>query len=429
MNNFTSLAPDDAMAEAGELPQVKTPPILAEAAFYGLAGEFCRALAPSTEADPTALLAQVLIAFGAACGRGPHLMIDGSRHGVNEFAVIVGQSSKARKGTGWRRTIETLRYSDEEFFEDRVMGGLSSGEGLIFQIRDEVMAFDPKKQEHFVADPGILDKRLLLVEEEFSAILKQVEREGNILSQIVRQAWDSRTLSPLTKNHRIRTTNPHISIVGQITEVELRNRLSEVEIANGFGNRFLWFFVKRSKLLPFGAFFDKSRFFGDRFRQALEFAKTVEGMAMSPGFMKDWAAVYPVLTEAAPGLAGSLTSRQEAHAMRLSMIYALLDQEKVIDSRHLKAALSIIDFVSDSVSYIFGEASGDPVQDKIVKTLDEGSGRMSLTEIHGLFDRHVPKNKLETALNELVRSGKIEVQSIPGENGGRPKTTISRKRI
>ena len=111
------------------------------------------------------------------------------------------------------------------------------------------------------------------------------------------------------------------------------------------------------------------------------------------------------------------------------MIYALLDQEKVIDSRHLKAALSIIDFVSDSVSYIFGEASGDPVQDKIVKTLDEGSGRMSLTEIHGLFDRHVPKNKLETALNELVRSGKIEVQSIPGENGGRPKTTISRKRI
>ncbi len=428
MKNFTSLAPDDAMAEAGELPQVKTPPILAEAAFYGLAGEFCRALAPSTEADPTALLAQVLIAFGAACGRGPHLMIDGSRHGVNEFAVIVGQSAKARKGTGWRRSIETLRYSDEEFFEDRVMGGLSSGEGLIFQIRDEVEGFNPKKQEHFVADPGISDKRLLLVEEEFSAILKQVEREGNILSQIVRQAWDSRTLSPLTKNNRIRATNPHISIIGQITEVELRNRLSEVEIANGFGNRFLWFFVRRSKLLPFGAFFDQSRFFGDRFRQALEFAKTVEGMAMSPAFMKDWEAIYPVLTEAAPGLAGSLTSRQEAHAMRLAMIFALLDQERVIDSRHLRAALAIIDFVSDSVYYIFGEASGDPVQDKIVKALDEGSGRMSLTEIYGLFDRHVPKNKLESALDELVRRGKIEVQILSGEAGGRPKTTILRKK-
>ncbi|MHB1286478.1 MAG: hypothetical protein ACYCYP_07950 [Leptospirales bacterium] len=428
MNNFTAVSPEEAMAEAGELPQVKTPPILSDVAFYGLAGEFCRALAPSTEADPAAILLQTLIAFGAACGRGPHLMIDGSRHGVNEFGVIVGQSSKARKGTGWRRTHETLSYADEEFFEDGVKGGLSSGEGLIYQIRDEVQAFDPKKGAHYTADPGISDKRLLLVEEEFSAILKQVEREGNVLSQIVRQAWDSRTLSPLTKANRIKATNPHISIIGQITEVELRKRLSEVEIANGFGNRILWFFVRRSKLLPFGACFDQSRFFGDRFRCALEFAKTVQGMAMSPSFMKDWEAVYPVLTEAAPGLAGSLTSRQEAHAMRLSMIFALMDQEKVIDSRHLRPTLAIVDFVSDSVSYIFGEVSGDPIQDKIVKALDVGTGRISLTEIHGLFDRHVPKNKLETALDALVRSGKIEVQSLPGEAGGRPKTIILRKR-
>ncbi len=416
------------MAEAGELPKIKTPPVLSEMAFYGLAGEFCRALAPSTEADPAGLLAQVLIAFGAACGRGPHLTIDGSRHGTNEFAVVVGASSKARKGTGWRRTIETLRTADEEFFEDRVMGGASSGEGLIFQIRDEVKNFDPKKQEYFVADPGIFDKRLLLVEEEFSAILKQVEREGNVLSQIIRQSWDSRTLSPLTKSNRIKATNPHVSIIGQITEVELQGRLSEIEIGNGFANRFLWFFVRRSKLLPFGASFEQSKFFGDRFSQALEFAKTVEGMAMSPGFMKDWEAVYPVLTEAAPGLFGSLISRQEAHAVRLSMIFALLDQERVIDSRHLRAALAIIDFVSDSISYIFGEASGDPIQDKIVKTLDEGLGRMSLTEIHGLFDRHVPKNKLESALDNLVRTGKIEVQILSGETGGRPRTTISRKR-
>ena len=426
MSNFTPIDPEDAMLESGSLPEIKPPPVLSEAAFEGLAGEFVEALSVHTEADCAAILGQVLVAFGAACGRGPHLWIDGSRHGTNEFLVIVGESSKARKGTSWNRTKETLSTADPDFFEHRVMGGLSSGEGLIYQVRDEVKAFDPKKGENYIADPGVSDKRLLLIEDEFSSILKQIERDGNTLSSIIRQSWDSRKLSPLTKNNRIAATNTHISIIGQITQDELKKRLTETETSNGFGNRFLWFYVKRSGLLPFGGQFERQREFGERFREALEFAQGVGAVGMSADFRTEWEAIYPILSEARPGLAGSLTSRSEAHAIRLSMIYALIDQSRTIRAEHLKSALAVIDFVDDSVDYVFGKTIGDPIADKILTALENGP--ITLTAISALFDGHASRAKIERALNMLAESGAIIVQ-IDSSTGGRPKTVIHRRGV
>jgi hypothetical protein len=49
-----------------------------------------------------------LLAAGNAIGRTVFAVADGSRHYTNEFAVVVGQSSKARKGTSWNRVLEVL---------------------------------------------------------------------------------------------------------------------------------------------------------------------------------------------------------------------------------------------------------------------------------------------------------------------------------
>jgi len=83
-------------------------PSLGERAFHGLAGEFVKVLFPHTEADTAALLVQTLVVFGAAVGRGPHLILDGSRHQPNEYAVIVGASGKERKGASWARIKSVL---------------------------------------------------------------------------------------------------------------------------------------------------------------------------------------------------------------------------------------------------------------------------------------------------------------------------------
>ena len=49
-------------------PPEQWPEPLDEAAFHGLAGEFVRMVEPHTEADPNALLVQVLVSYGNAIG-------------------------------------------------------------------------------------------------------------------------------------------------------------------------------------------------------------------------------------------------------------------------------------------------------------------------------------------------------------------------
>jgi hypothetical protein len=229
------------------------PDALAESAYQGLFGDIARAIEPDTESDPAAILVQVIVAFGALVGRGPHVRVEGDEHHLNLFIVLAGDTSKARKGTSWSRVREL--FSQIRTWP-RVVNGLSSGEGLKYHVRDAIMKLERDKRtgrtEEVLIDPGVDDKRLLVVESEFAQVLRQGARAGNTLSATIRAAWDTGVLMTLTKNDPITATGAHISIIGHITIDELRSELTATDSANGFANRFLFMCVKRSKLLPFG---------------------------------------------------------------------------------------------------------------------------------------------------------------------------------
>jgi hypothetical protein len=55
-------------------------PVIAPAAYHGLAGEVVARILPDTESDPAALLLQYLVSFGNAVGRGPYYQIESSKH-------------------------------------------------------------------------------------------------------------------------------------------------------------------------------------------------------------------------------------------------------------------------------------------------------------------------------------------------------------
>ena len=231
-----------------------------EAAFYGLAGKIVRRILLETEADPVALLFQLLAAFGNIIGRTAYMVADGARHYCNIFGVLVGETSKGRKGTAWRNILNILQHLDEQWCNDCIAHGLSSGEGLIWAVREPISEKKPIKQkgrhtgeyETVVTDHGVEDKRLLVIESEFANPLKVATREGNILSAIIRCAWETGDLRTMTKNSPARATDAHISFVGHITRQENRRLLTETESANGFANRICWLAVRRSKCLPEG---------------------------------------------------------------------------------------------------------------------------------------------------------------------------------
>jgi hypothetical protein len=85
----------------GERLMIDWPTPVDHAALHGPAGEFVVLTEPHTESDPMALLAQFLVWFGTAIGRTAHYAVEASRHFGNEFVVLVGPSSKGRKGSSW----------------------------------------------------------------------------------------------------------------------------------------------------------------------------------------------------------------------------------------------------------------------------------------------------------------------------------------
>jgi hypothetical protein len=377
-------------------------------------------LDPHTEADAVGILVQFLAAFGNIIGSNPYYQIESDRHRASLFSVHVGASAKGRKGTAGGRVRAVTRLADETWSDERTVSGLSSGEGLINAVRDKVEKFDVKAQQFETIDPGVVDKRLMVVEPEFAGALSAMERHGNTLSPVIRNAWDGQKLQTLTKASPLKATGAHISIIAHITEEEARARLTRTEMANGFANRFLFCCVRRSKLLPHGGALPEAELAdtAQRVKAAADFARQIGRVGMTADAAAAWAAAYSELSAERPGLVGANIARAEAQVIRLSLIFALLDMTDMITPRHIEAAMAVWAYCEDSALRTFGDSLGDPVADDILRALRQSAhSGMTRTEISNLFGRH-RTTEIGAALQLLKTKGRI--RSGSKRTNGRP---------
>ena len=389
------------------------PAPLDEAAYYGLAGEYVRMLDPHTEADPAAILYQFLVAFGNIVGRAPFFVVEADSHYTNEFLLLVGKTAKGRKGTSFGHIRKLFSEIDQDWTQERIKSGLISGEGLIYNVRDAMKD-----------DEGVSDKRLVAFEPEFANVLRVIERRENTLSTTLRQSWDTGHLRTLAKNTPVKASDAHISLISHITKDELRRRMSEAEAFNGFANRFLFVCVKRSKLLPEGSNIQALNFSRiiQGLNEAVKFSQTVGKLQRDKEARAIWREVYGPLTRDTPGLLGGMISRSEAHVLRLSMMYALLDCSKYIRKPHLMAALALWEYAETSAQYIFESFTGDNIADKIYAAA-QGGGTDGITRTfvcQDLFQRNVKRERIDQAISSLVNMEKIRFEVTT--TGGRPET-------
>jgi hypothetical protein len=281
--------------------------------------------------------------------------------------------------------------------------------GLIWTVRD------PAGQ-----DPGQVDKRLLVIEPEFATVLKSTSRELSTLSPTLRSAWDGRPLALLTRTAPARATEAHISIIGHITQTELRRHTTTVEIANGFLNRFIFAAVRRVRLLPEGGDPDPLKGTGlSRYlTSVLAHTCTAGKVTLSPSARELWWQLYPQLTQPADGLLGQLTARAEAHIVRLTLLYALLDGQKTIAPEHLHAAVALWNYAQRSAAWALGQATGDPLAEHIHAALARAPDGLTRTQIRDLCQRNLPADRVEQALHTLTAAGRA--QQTRTLTGGRP---------
>jgi hypothetical protein len=402
--------------------ELRTRPTLHPAALHGLAGDVVRAAMESTEGDPVGILTFFLVAFGNAAGPSAYHRVGDDEHGTALFAVIVGDSAKDRKGHSRTTPLRLMKQADPDWY-GRVVKGLSSGEGLIWAVRDPIEKTGRDGAIEII-DEGVRDKRLLAVEPEFGRVLSTKERSGNTLTAIMRDAWDrGQTLGALTKTP-YKATGAHISIYGNITESDLRENMAGVDIMNGFANRIAWFVVTRARvaarlpIMPDELFFDLV----SRIQSALAFARTAGEIDFTAEAWPIWEQAYARFAQRSSGLVESLTARGDPITLRLALIYALLDECDAIHPVHLKAALAVWSHAQASVQYLFGTLTGNPIADRILALLHDGI-EMTQTEISNALGTHVKAAAMAAAIHHLKLTGRIVEERLrPAGGTGRTAT-------
>jgi len=386
------------------------PKPLGDAAWRCKIGDLVHIMAPHTESDPVAIFIQFLVAFGNVLGRKAHWIEGVTKHFFNLFCVIVGNTGKARKGSGWTFSRFCLSAIDPEWNNSRVIDGLQSGQGLVGSVRDGRRISDD------VIDSGVTDKRALLIEEEFAGILAPMNNTSNALgkqmSAIIRKFWSGGDQS-LTKLHApIRTTGAHVSIIGHITFDELRKTLPTGEVANGFANRFLWVCARRARKLSSGGAFhtvDLAPYVA-WMRTVVDFIDMLNSdhvYRLTPQAAEYWDPIYNEISDPPPGVVGNMLARAEAQVLRLALLYAVLDRKWDIDVPHIDSALAIWRYCHESVVHIFG-GDNDTESNKILTALRGAKEGLTRTElIRQAFGNQITKDELNKLLSDLIREHRI----------------------
>lgn len=392
------------------ISETEKPLVLSSEAFHGVLGEFVRYVEPTTEADSAAILTQALVGLGIYIGSDFYKLAGDKQRG-KLFLVVVGNSSKARKGTAWGIVFDLLSSVDSAFTNKCILNGFGSGEAIIGKLKDSDDSESSQKN----------DSRLVLAGGEFAQVLQVMNREGNTLSAVIRDGWDNRPMSSIVKHGEIKVSNHHIGIITHITNEELLSLLKGQHYFNGFANRFLYIWSKRSKLLPFPESLDSGRVaeFGYRIRDSIDSLRKKQNFELrfSPSASKIWEQIYNELSRDTYGTTGSILSRAEAQVIRISVIYAVLDGSSWIDDCHLNAALAIWNYSEVSVNRIFGRSILSN-EDKLISILKEAKV-LRRSDVHAIMGNNSSSAEIERIKNSLIARQEIFI-AMNGAGRGRP---------
>jgi len=381
-------------------------------ALRGLAGDFVRMVEPHSEADPAALLVQFLAACGVYIGNGAYVVIDGSCHYCIIHVVVAGQSSKARKGSSWSHVERIFLIIDAAFVESCFVSGVGSGEGLIAAVADDPESGTPR------------DKRLLVFESEFCGMQIRQGREGSILAQVWRLAWDCARLGLMTRGQRVSVTGATIALIGHATVDELLMTTKASDVVGGNSNRIMWCLAKRRNLKPFGGRvpLEEMESLAGQVRYRLDAARQTGEVDLTPAAKTKWARLYYAMgaTEA-PGALKNVLSRAEPYILRLSLLYAMLDGAAAIDVPHLESAVALWDYAAESATYLFGDTTGNRTTDRIISLLSEaGEEGIARSDLHARVCKNASADVLSTALKlgedmNLIRRERKDTGGRPSE--------------
>ncbi len=258
-----------------------------------------------------------------------------------------------------------------------------------------------------------------MIEPQFASVLRASSREISTLSPTLRSGWDGRPLAILTRTAPARASTAHISIIGHITQHELRRHTTSLELANGYINRVLLIACRRQRLLPEGGDPDPLAATGltgcsqpPCNRHAGPGRSVLTRTRVSCG-------ITP--TASSPPSRPTGSSRRSPPALRrtssVSRSSTPSPTANPSGAAHLTAALALQDYAARSAAWALTGATGDPLAEQIHAACTTSRG-LTRSQISQTLHHNQPARQIDHALDALHAAGRVTSTQIP--TGGRP---------
>ncbi|GCD45365.1 DUF3987 domain-containing protein [Streptomyces paromomycinus] len=197
--------------------------------LYGPIGRAVRKISPFLEADALGVYVAALSMWSAAIGGTVKVSSRGSARPVLLWSALVAGTGRG-KGTALRAALHVQDASLGRFLATHTTSGITSGASMVNHLWEQ--------QEATAETEHGRDVRALVVEEEWSEVLRRVKRDASFTTKL-RAAWDGATLRNTTKEEAQEVRDPAMVLHCHVTPSDWAKYVGESEAAGGSYNRIL----------------------------------------------------------------------------------------------------------------------------------------------------------------------------------------------
>lgn len=353
-----------------------------EVMFTGPLGEMVNELDKYTEGSKVGVLVTLLGALSAAVGSMPGVGTGKGHMPLSFWPVLVGPTGIGRKGTATGIAMRVVKSALANFYEHNVVYGCpATGLGFATVLDERAVRNIPSP--------------VLIVEEEMDNFVSNAKKDAKI-GTYLRKAWDGADITHKTSQSDLRIESPHVAIVGHIQPKNWGAITGSKDATGGTYNRFFPVWVIRSKKLPVFSTPDPAdtiEKLGHKFRAMVNFGQEVSDLTVPDDVAEIFEAKH---REICDGLTsgneelGQYTERAMAYMIRLAGLYCLADKRTELRVEDFDAALALVEYMVQTVTYTLpeAEADGSDIPAKIIAWVREaGEAGVTSTEIARKFQR------------------------------------------
>ncbi|WP_059006204.1 DUF3987 domain-containing protein [Streptomyces specialis] len=342
--------------------------------FYGPIGRAVRKVAPYVETDPLGIYVAALTLWSAAIGGTVRVSSRGNARPALLWTCLAAGTGRG-KGTALRAAQHVMRPAVGRFLDTHTTSGITSGASLVNHLAEQAEATAEMEAGR--------DVRTLVIEEEWSEVLRRVRRDASFTAKL-RAAWDGAPIRNTTKEEAQSVEDPAMVLHTHITPSDWTRYIGAVEAAGGSYNRIMPFALGAVPMLDDDAVTLPS-IDGAEVSDAYGWATIrPRTLTLSDGARPLWRVVRRytrIIAESLPESQAVFIERTAEQTLRVAACLAASECSEVITHEMLSAAFSLVRrSVRSAVTLTGTTPEGSKATRPVVSLADKVRARI---EMHG----------------------------------------------